>query len=312
MHSKVVLLQGDLASKGAKITSLEAELDARKDELNALKMALLETQRMLETQQMTTLQIGMETQQMLGTQPMIGMETQQMLGTQPMTTQQIRMDGDEFSTGTGKDPCSRRARSLGAFCHPAGETADDQALKEAESRLLLEYANYEMVPVPKELQKKLCNLGVCCTLRDATSMQKRLKSSLTISLARRAAGAAPFLDDDVDAMLTSIADDMLCVLPNLEDVAELDIHMEDEPGIKDLHSQIFVKNLKGQTTTVMVSFETESVEELKARVLECEFEGLLLDQKFLSHEGKVLVDEAWLLSEYGIKEHSTEFLWMSM
>ena len=34
----------------------------------------------------------------------------------------------------------------------------------------------------------------------------------------------------------------------------------------------------------------------------------IVEMKRLSHEGKVLVDEAWLLSEYGIKEHSTVHL----
>ena len=76
MHSRVVVLQEDLARKGATIASLEAELEARKEELDALKMAMIETKRMLETQRISTLQIG--------------------------------MDGDEFSTGSGKDPCSRQ------------------------------------------------------------------------------------------------------------------------------------------------------------------------------------------------------------
>ena len=265
MHSRVVVLQEDLARKGATIATLEAELEARKEELDALKMAMIETKRILETQRITTLQIG--------------------------------MDGDEFSTGSGKDPCSRRAKSLGAFCHPAGETAaNEQALKEAELLLRLEYAKYEMVPVPKELQKKLCKLGACCTLRDATSMQKRLKSSLTISLARRAAGAAPFLDDAVDALMTSINDDMLCDLP-----AEFEIDIENELGIKDVTSQIFVKNLNGQTTTVSVVLEKQTVKELKACVQDRE--GLLCDFWFTCM-GSVL-DEAALLSDYGIKQHST-------
>ena len=169
------------------------------------------------------------------------------------------------------------------------------------------------------VQHRLCELGVHVQYSDAEALlRKQRRGVARDNLALLAADdygevLGQLEDVTLEPQATELPDvhvmppafqrgEELSEVPRLVNAAEFEA---DKFFSKNGLFQLFVKNLHGKTTTMMVSFETETVEELKTRVLECDFEGLLLDEIYLSHEGKVLVDEAWLLSEYGIKEHST-------